>query len=481
VFENLLGQDEVLGDLKSDILSDRLPPALLFSGPPCSGKMTAALELARALSCTYAGESGSGRDGGDSKVKRSAQAPRVDARSPTGRRASWNCPCPSCSRHRILVHPDLALLGRRSFPEEIPAALELLGRAPGPAAAYFFVRAARKLSRRFDAFLYEGEESRLAKAAPSLRELEEQLDAVAPSRASAGALAPGAAEAAAKAAAACAKLEALTPEAPPVFMIRNLEFWARLAPMGSRKTVVIENADRMLEASRNALLKILEEPPESVRFVLHSSRRNAVMRTILSRVRSYQFAARDPEATALVVERVFRSSEPAASVESFLAARRPFPPAAARELAEKFLGAALASRSARAASVPLGARPAALPRAFESLARRAGVELSEHTEAQPALALAALLEATKDFGAKDERLSSSFRSFLAALSSVLSSLLREEGMDAAGVAFIEGAAALVRAASSDYETLNRGAALLAESLMYALSEIGIPAPALGGP
>lgn len=433
MFENLLGQDEVLASIKSDVESDRLPPAILFSGPPGSGKATAALELARVLSCA-----------------------RGPSSAPPAARAAWNCACPSCSRQRSLVHPDLALLGSRTFPEEVPVALELLGRSPGPAAAYFFSRAARKLARRFDAMLYEGEENRLAKAAPLLRDLEELLDAVAPERATQGALAPGAAEAAAKAAAACAKLEPFVPDAPPVFMIRNLEFWARLAPMGPRKAVIIENADRMQEGSRNALLKILEEPPESVRFVLLSSRRSALMKTILSRARTYTFPARDAAGTALVVERVFRSQEPAPSVEAFLSARRAFPPQTALERAEAFFGAALASRADR--------KGLAAPfQAFVRAAEAAG-------EGAPALAMAELLDATKDFGQKDDRLSSSFRSFLAALSSTLARLLREEGMDAAGILLVERATALVRAASSDYETLNRSPGLLAEALMYALGD-----------
>jgi DNA polymerase-3 subunit gamma/tau len=432
VFENLLGQDEVVRALKIDVEAGRLPPAILFYGPPASGKLSAALELARALSCARPRDPGS-----------------------PGSWAAWNCPCAACSRHRSLVHPDLALLGPRSFPEEISAALELLGRSPGPASAYFFARAARKLTRRFDAFLYEGEESRLTKAAGLLRGLEETLDAVAPERALPGALAPGADKAASESAALCAKLEAFVPGTPPVFMIRNIEFWARLAPLGPRKTVIIENADRMQDASRNALLKILEEPPDSVRFVLHSSRRSAVMTTILSRARTYHFVARDPSATTLVVERIFRSSEPAPSVESFLAARRAFPPAEARARAEAFLGAALVARLERETLAP---PLAALAREARSVGQA------------PSAALADLLEATKDFGQRDDRFSSSFRSFLAALSATLGDILSEEGAGADAVGFVERAAALIRAASSDYETLNRSPGLLAESLLYALSE-----------
>lgn len=429
MFDNLLGQDEVLLSLRADVAGDRLPPALLLSGPPGSGKMTAALEIARALSCAH---------GADGREK-----------------AAWNCSCPACNRHRVLAHPDLLLLGRRSFPEEMSAALELLGRAPGPAASYFFVRAARKLSRRFDAILYEGEETRLAKALPLLRELEEQLSLVSPEKARQGENSKGAAEAAAKAAQAAAKLEGFVPDAPPVFMIRNAEGWAHLAPMGQRKTVIIENADHMLEGARNALLKILEEPPESVRFVLLTSRRSAMMTTTLSRSRSYAFSPRSPEGASLVVEKVFRSSEPAVSVEAFLSARRAFPPEKAREQAASFLGAALSARADKAALGP-------------SLALLASEAEASLGPSCGAAALASLLETTKDFGQKDESFSSSFSAFLSALSSLLGGILRDEGTEAASVALVERIAALVRSTLSEYEGLNRSPSLLAETLLYAI-------------
>ena len=433
MFENILAQDETIAQLRSDVERDRLPPALLFEGPAGSGKTSAALELARALSCA----------------------------APEGRMADWNCPCPACARQRVLTHPDLLLLGPRSFPEELPAALEMLNRAPGRSAAFFFTRAARKVARRFDAALYAGEESRLAKALPLVREVEEALEGVAPERAETAALAPGAAGAAERAAAACAKLEAFLPDAPPVFMVRNAEVWCRLAPLGPRKVVVIENADRMQEGSRNALLKILEEPPASVRFALTSSRRSSMMATILSRTRPYAFKPRDAAGTALVVERVFRSSEPAASVASFLAARRAFPPERARGLARAYLGAALARRAAAREDAGRLDRPLA---ELAAAARAEGRSCPD--------ALADLLEATKDFGQKDDRYASSFRFFLEGLSAELSSLLGEPSLGPAGLALVERIAGLVRDARVAQESYNRSASLLAETLMYAIGEAG---------
>lgn len=437
MFDNLLGQDEFTKLLKRDLLGDSLPQALLFFGPPASGKLTAALELARVLSCEVEG----------------------------GNRAAWNCSCPACIRHRALSHPDLLLFGRRRFPEEIPAALELLDRAPGKAAAYFFIRAVRKLTKRFDPVLYEGEESRLAKAVPLLRDIEERLEAVAPERAESGSLVEGAAAAAKLVAESARKLEALVPDTPPVFQIRAAERWTRLAPWGRKKTAIIENAEEMQDSARNALLKILEEPPRHLTFILISTRRNALIRTIASRLRPYSFKARGGAESALVLERVFRESDAAAlegsgpavlSVEAYLASRRPFPPEKARKLAGDFLGAALAKRAD--AGVDLG--PSLARRA--DAARRSGLDL-------PGV-LAGLFEATKEFGQKDESYAGAFPAFLIALGDNLEELLREEALDSTELAWITRASELLREARLRREGYNISASLLVETLAYALEE-----------
>jgi len=104
----------------------------------------------------------------------------------------------------------------------------------------------------------------------------------------------------------------------------------------------------MQEGSRNALLKILEEPPASTVLVLSTSRRGAMMPTILSRLRPYVFAKRPMEIEREVIRRVFRdtvdieTSGVAEYFESFL----PVPPSRLEEAAVAFLSGADARSAA---------------------------------------------------------------------------------------------------------------------------------------
>ncbi|MBL8965593.1 MAG: hypothetical protein JNG85_01220, partial [Spirochaetaceae bacterium] len=139
----------------------------------------------------------------------------------------------------------------------------------------------------------------------------------------------------------------------------------------------------------------------------------------------------------------------------FLAARRAFPPAAAVERAEAFLAAALAARAERAPLEP----------AMAAFAARIG---GPDGAPPQAAALAALLEATKDFGQKDDAFEASFEAFLAALSASFGALLREPGLSAPGLLLVEGWAALLREARGRRESYNLSASLLAEGLLYAL-------------
>ncbi len=417
MYENLLDQDGIKASLSGDVGSGSVPPALLFSGPPASGKMTAALETARVLSCT--------------------------------RQGAWNCSCPDCLRHRLLLHGDLLLFGKRSFPEEIAVAKEFLSRSPGQASAYFFLRSIQKLLARFNPQLWTGEETRLGKAAGLIQSIQEALDPIDP-EILAGGLPDPVAKAAESASADALSLEALVPETPGVFMVRNMEVWAQLAPAGRRKTVIIENADRMQDSARNAMLKILEEPPETVRFILLTSRRASMMATILSRSRLYAFAPRDAAAAARVISRVFKSDEMAPSLQSYFESRIPFPPSLAKLHAERFAGRILLDLGDESLAGGPYCRALALD------ATRTGKSMPELLEE--------LGEATGGFGARDKSMSGSFTHFIRALLAVFSGLLGESAGQPAVVALVDRWSRLAREASVQYGSLNRNPDLLIKVL-----------------
>ncbi|MDR2143879.1 MAG: DNA polymerase III [Treponema sp.] len=273
MFDNILHQ-EITKQLAADLNGGRLAPALLFSGPRASGKGSAALELARVLSC--------------------------ESETP----GSWNCACPSCIRHRNLVSQDLLLMGQKPFFAEISACAEAVKREPGASGAKrLFIRSVRKLLGRFSPVLWE-DDPKLGKISGLVLNLEEDLET----------FERQAEQDAGK------TLEALVKnsmklesggmgEFIPIALIRRAAYWSRLAPAGKHKCVVIENAERMQEGAKNSLLKILEEPPERVTLILSSSRPGTLLPTIRSRLRVYRFAARSAGEEIDVIRRIFRDKD----------------------------------------------------------------------------------------------------------------------------------------------------------------------------
>jgi len=283
VFENIIAQAATV-QLKADMLSHRLAPSMLFFGPAASGKGSAAIEMARALSCE-------------------------------NEEAAWNCACPACVRHRALVHPDLVILGPKGFAAEIAASRAAFLREPASAAGRsLFIRSLRKLLARFAPAVWEYE-SKSGRINPLslLQSIEEEVDefeTLAVSYASSDTQDISALEKLTNSLLKNAfKLEdECMSETIPIAQVRRAAYWSRLSPSGKRKTLIIENADRMKDEARNSLLKLLEEPPESINIVLTVVRRESLLPTILSRLRPYRFLARSAGEEREIIRRIFRDS-----------------------------------------------------------------------------------------------------------------------------------------------------------------------------
>lgn len=299
MFENLVNQ-EAGKLLAADIRHNRLPGAILFSGSEASGKLTAALETARILSCHE---------------------------NPQGK---WLCECPSCLQHKSLICSNLMLMGPRDCSLEISAAAKTFTDAHFinakfiDAARYLFLRSVRKLTLRFNGILWEGDSS-LNKIGGLIEEINENLEVLDFPREL-----PDITEVkkiCEEISKLCNKLEEdFLYDSIPINQVRNMEAWAHIKTEEGRKTVIIENADRMQTSVRNALLKILEEPPEDVVFILLTSKRNAIMQTILSRVRTYNFADRTLNQQREVITRVFHNEDFSGSINDYLLTYLPVTP-----------------------------------------------------------------------------------------------------------------------------------------------------------
>jgi len=78
---------------------------------------------------------------------------------------------------------------------------------------------------------------------------------------------------------------------------------------GRRRVVIIDEADALVDAAQNALLKTLEEPPSASMFVLVSSIPDALLPTVRSRCSRLRFAALSTSEVTEVLRRDHEYSE----------------------------------------------------------------------------------------------------------------------------------------------------------------------------
>lgn len=274
MFENILYQP-VISQISHDIINNTFPQSVLFSGVENCAKLTVALEIARVLSCK--------------------------------KDSNWDCDCPQCQSNRKLTNPNLLLLGNKSLIPEIKATSEAFvnsfnGLAKQKTATkLLFIRSVRKLTARFNPALYSDSKD-LAKISAISADIEEQLRFV---ELFDGVDTNDADKAATKLPELCSDLIKYLPYSIPIDHIRGAETFARLKS-DFYKFIIIEACQSMTDGARNALLKILEEPPPRCIFILTTDKKNMLLPTVLSRLRIYNFSQRTIDQDSEICDRVFR-------------------------------------------------------------------------------------------------------------------------------------------------------------------------------
>jgi len=151
---------------------------------------------------------------------------------------------------------------------------------------------------------------------------------------------------------------------------------------GRRRVVIIDDADQLVPAAQNALLKILEEPPASSVFALLTTRPDMLLPTVRSRCVTLAFAsgerpAIDEDARA-VAQRVLAQTAGSGGAAVSEARRLD----AAKELLTNTGGSSAADRQQVAAHLTA---MASLIRDLAAVAARADDDVLAHRDIRPAL------------------------------------------------------------------------------------------------
>jgi DNA polymerase-3 subunit gamma/tau len=401
MFENIIGQLKTINCLRAELAEARFPRSTLFFGPAYAGKLSTALEAARVLTCTEG-------------------------------RGEWSCDCGACRMQKQLTHPQTVLVGPRYSDVEIAASADALMRSRKPATLYLLLRAVRKLTRRFDPSIADLDDAQIKGMQERVARLEEMVDGLSPGLelpppGELGGLLERIVSAAAPVAA------QVRSDSISIGQVRRLTAWAHLTASGLRKIAIIENADRMQDSARNALLKLLEEPPAFVHLIVVTTRRAAIIPTILSRLRPYSFPARTAEEEREVMTKIFRRDlEGFSGLREFFLAWREINPEKLAQLAFRFI------ELARGPIDP-------------------SVDVVEE--------MSDLIPERKSYRAKPSR--DIFSSFLEELLRHLAEALRQGSVS---VESLEGWSAAIRDAHTRIESFNLHPSGVVEALFYRLCE-----------
>lgn len=264
-------QPETCRQLEKDITGGTMSPCSLFYGPICSGRLTAAIEAGLALS---------------------------------GQTAADN------------FHPtNIAFASARDWQPEIGTALNLFSKQRNGVSKRFLIRSVSSMLYSYHPALYNDELPKTRRdafqiageAAALLSEIETSVN-------------PEDEDAVRKAVThLSAKLTPLYKTNPlSVSAVRSVRTWlSSYAVDGKTAIIIIEGLETANEGARNALLKVLEEAPESSRFILLTNNVERVMPTILSRSRRYRFRTPSAESAAAVISSLFMNPKNYVSLEEF--------------------------------------------------------------------------------------------------------------------------------------------------------------------
>ncbi len=252
-----LTQPELSQILHTSIKNNTFSNSSLFAGPPYSSKMTAAIEVAKALSCFT-----------DKKGE--------------------NCPCKSCSAFDNFTMQNVIVISNRDNENRIDAAIDSYVKNRNPFTKEFLIYTVRLYLLSYHNGVYTDKNKKLFHAAYEASELLNEFsknkkelkinESKRLTKSLKQSLKP------------LIKVSNKNQTALSVDGVRSMQTWLSNTLVNEKaRIVIIEGIEKCNDSVRNSLLKILEEPNSNVYFILLSKNPSQIMKTILSRVRRYNF------------------------------------------------------------------------------------------------------------------------------------------------------------------------------------------------
>lgn len=265
-----LSQREIANILKSSIENNTFSNSSLFCGEPYSSKMTAAIEVAKALSC-FTDKKGD------------------------------NCNCPSCKAYDNYLMQNLVVISNRDFENRIDVALAQFVKNRNAFTKKYLIETIRIFLLSYHNGVYTDKAKKLFDVAYEVSEMINEFDKRKEDF---------------KIREAQRFAKDLRQKMKPLITVSNknltalsvdgvraLQTWLSNTLVNEKaRIVIIEAIEKSNDSVRNSLLKILEEPNENVYFILISSNPSRIMKTILSRVRKINFPSLSLETQAMLLK-----------------------------------------------------------------------------------------------------------------------------------------------------------------------------------
>ena len=278
MFDNIIGQENAIKLLVSDIEKNSLNNSIIFHGSKYTGKLSTALELTRIINCLNTG--------------------------------NIDCNCSNCRSINEVNFKGLIFLSRRNFYYLLNEYIKCFKKNNNEFYLKKIINTIKIFLLPFQDFLINNSfnDSEKKQISFNIEKLSEiilyenlKLDEID------------------NLLIIINKLNSFYKSLNiPIQTIRNMLDWTYILLPDIKRVVIIDHVDNLEKPSQNILLKSLEEPSNNLYFILIAENKNNIAKTVISRCRCYYFRKLDKSCIKKIIENNFGKKQNYNTLEDFL-------------------------------------------------------------------------------------------------------------------------------------------------------------------